>query len=146
MARKLEAVACSSRRTSPPSRGSGSTIHANWQARAIMAVEAEPATRSEPDALGALIGRPRSTGRGISGEDADAGHAGQGRCDALDALPITALIPPPHGAEHSPAELVRARMRSPIGRRAAMDGQAHPGGATAGLNARLAAAQRSTSL
>jgi transposase len=101
--------------------------------RVIIAVEAERATGSEADALETLVRRARFAGHSVSELAADAGYASQGAYDALDTLGATALIPPQPGARHAAAEAARARMRSPAGRDAAFDRQAHAEGAISEL-------------
>src|SRR3954466_13885341 len=103
------------------------------QRRVIVAVEAERATGSEADALETLIRRARFAGHGAREVVADAGYASQVAYDTLDALGATALIAPPPGARHAAAEAARARMRTPTGRDAAFDRQAHAEGAIAEL-------------
>lgn len=103
------------------------------KARVIMAVEAEPATGSEADALKALVGRARFAGHAVSELAADAGYASQASYATLDRLRTTALIPPQPAAKHAAAEAARARMRTPTGRDAAFDRQAHAEGAIAEL-------------
>lgn len=101
--------------------------------RVIVAVEAERATGSEADALEKLVRRARFAGHSASEVSADAGYASQGAYESLDTLGATALIPPQPGARHAAAEAARARMRSPTGRDAAFDRQAHAEGAIAEL-------------
>jgi transposase len=101
--------------------------------RVIIAVEAEQATGSEADALEKLVRRARFAGHSASEVAADAGYASQTAYAALDALSATALIPPQPGARHAAAEAARARMRTPTGRDAAFDRQAHAEGAISEL-------------
>jgi transposase len=101
--------------------------------RVIVAVEAERATGSEADALETLIRRARFAGHGAAEVAADAGYASQDAYATLDALHTTALIPPQPGARHAAAEAARARMRTPTGRDAALERQAHAEGAIAEL-------------
>jgi transposase len=103
------------------------------KARVIVAVQAERATGSEADALEALIRNARFAGHSASEVVADAGYASQAAYAKLDALGATALIPPQPGAKHAAAEAARARMRTPTGRHAALDRQAHAEGAIAEL-------------
>jgi len=103
------------------------------KARVIVAVEAESAAGSEADALEALIGRARFAGHAAKEVSADAGYASQASYATLDSLKATALIPPQPGARHLAAEAARARMRTPVGRDAAIDRQAHAEGAIAEL-------------
>src|SRR3954462_3863942 len=51
----------------------------------------------------------------------------------LAARGARVLLPPPPGARHAAAEAARARMRTPTGRDAAFDRQAHAQGAIAEL-------------
>jgi transposase len=101
--------------------------------RVIVAVEAERATGSEGDALETLIRRARFAGHRAGEVAADAGYASQAAYATLDALNATALIPPQPGARHAAAEAARARMRTPTGRDAALDRQAHAEGAISEL-------------
>ena len=103
------------------------------QRRVIVAVEAERATGSEADALETLVRRARFTGHSAAEVVADAGYASQNAYETLDGLAATALIPPQPGARHAAAEAARARMRTPTGRDAAVDRQAHAEGAISEL-------------
>jgi transposase len=102
-------------------------------ARVIMAVQAEPATGNEADALETLIGRARFAGHAVSEVGADAGYASLASYAKLQRLKTTALIPPQPGAKHSAAAAARERMRTPIGRDTAIDRQTHAEGAIAEL-------------
>jgi transposase len=101
--------------------------------RVIVAVEAERATGSEADALETLVGRARFAGHSVSELAADAGYASQHAYSTLERLGTSALIPPQPGARHAAAEAARARMRTPTGRDAAIDRQAHAEGAISEL-------------
>jgi transposase len=101
--------------------------------RVIVAVEAERATGSEADALETLVRRARFAGHSAGELAADAGYASLDAYATLGLLNTTALIPPQPGARHAAAEAARARMRTPIGRDAAVDRQAHAEGAIAEL-------------
>jgi transposase len=101
--------------------------------RVIMAVQAEPATGSEADCLADIITRTRFAGHAVTELAADAGYASQASYAALDALKTHALIPPQPGATHPAAAAARDRMRTPTGRDAAIDRQAHAEGAIAEL-------------
>lgn len=103
------------------------------KARVIMAVEAEPATGSEADALEPLVGRARFAGHAAREVGADAGYASQDSYAALESLKTTALIPPQPAAQHQAAQAARERMRTPAGRDAAIDRQTHAEGAIAEL-------------
>jgi len=103
------------------------------KARVIIAVEAERATGSEADALGLLIGRARFAGHAVAELAADAGYASQDSYTELERLATTALIPPQPGAKHPTAVAARERMRTPTGRDAAVDRQAHAEGAISEL-------------
>jgi transposase len=103
------------------------------KARVIVAVEAEPATGSEADALEVLVGRARFAGHAVSEVGADAGYASQASYATLDRLRTTAVIPPQPGAKHAAAEAARARMRTPASRDTAIDRQTHAEGAIAEL-------------
>jgi transposase len=103
------------------------------KARVIVAVQAERATGSEADALGPLVGRARFAGHAVAELAADAGYASQDSYAALGRLGTTALIPPQPGAKHAAAQAARERMRTPTGRDAGIDRQAHAEGAIAEL-------------
>jgi transposase len=101
--------------------------------RVIVAVQAERATGSEADCLNDLVTRARFAGHAVAELAADSGYAGQDAYATLDALGTVALIPPQPGAKHLAAEHARERMRTPTGRDAAFDRQAHAEGAIAEL-------------
>ena len=102
-------------------------------ARVIVAVQAERATGSEADVLPTLVGRARFAGHAVAELAADAGYASQDSYADLDRLKTTALIPPQPGAKHPAAVAARERMRTPTGREAALDRQAHAEGAISEL-------------
>ncbi|MCA1681358.1 MAG: transposase, partial [Actinobacteria bacterium] len=101
--------------------------------RVIMAVQAEHATGSEADALRDLVTRARFAGHSVAELAADSGYASQDSYAALDALKTTALIAPQPAAKHAAAAQARERMRTPTGRDAAVDRQAHAEGTIAEL-------------
>jgi transposase len=101
--------------------------------RVIVAVEAERATGGEADALDRLIARARFAGHAVHELAADAGYASQDAYELLDARGTTAFIPPQVGARHAAAEAARARLRTPTGRDAAAERQAHAEGTIAEL-------------
>src|SRR4051794_7867056 len=103
------------------------------KARVIVAVQAERATGSEADCLEDLVTRARFAGHAVAELAADSGYASQDAYATLDALRTVALIPPQPGAKHTAAEQARERMRTPTGRDAAFDRQAHAEGAIAEL-------------
>jgi transposase len=103
------------------------------KARVIVAVQAERATGSEADCLKDLVTRARFAGHAVAELAADSGYAGHDAYATLDALGTVALIPPQPGAKHLAAEQARERMRTPSGRDAAFDRQAHAEGAIAEL-------------
>ena len=103
------------------------------KARVIVAVQAERATGSEADCLTDLVTRARFAGHSVAELAADSGYASQDAYAALDALGTVALIPPQPGAKHPAAEAARERVRTPTGRDAAFDRQAHAEGAIAEL-------------
>src|SRR5919108_676976 len=96
-------------------------------------VPAERATGSEADCLRDLVTRARFAGHAVAELAADSGYASQDSYAALDALGTVALIPPQPGAKHPAAEHARERMRTPTGRDAAFDRQAHAEGAISEL-------------
>jgi transposase len=103
------------------------------KARVIVAVQAERATGSEADCLKDLVTRARFAGHAVAELAADSGYASQDAYAALDKLGTVALIAPQPGAKHPAAEAARERMRTPTGRDAAVDRQAHAEGAIAEL-------------
>ena len=103
------------------------------KARVIVAVQAERATGGEADCLKELVTRARFAGHTVAELAADSGYASQDAYATLDALATVALIPPQPGAKHAAAEAARERMRTPTGRDAACDRQAHAEGAIAEL-------------
>src|SRR3954454_10338617 len=103
------------------------------KARVIVAVQAERATGSEADCLKDLVTRARFAGHAVAELAADSGYASQDAHATLDALEPVALIPPQPGAKHTAAEQARERMRTPTGRDAAFDRQAHAEGAISEL-------------
>jgi transposase len=103
------------------------------KARVIVAVRAERATGSEADCLTDLVTRARFAGHTVAELAADSGYASQDAYAALDKLGTVALVPPQPGAKHPAAERARERMRTPVGRDAAFDRQAHAEGAISEL-------------
>jgi transposase len=103
------------------------------KARVIVAVQAEPATGSEADCLTDIVTRARFAGHTVSELAADSGYASESSYATLDMLKATALIAPQPGAKHQAAVAARERMRSPAGRDAALDRQAHAEGAISEL-------------
>jgi transposase len=103
------------------------------KARVIVAVHAERATGSEAECLQDLVTRARFAGHTVAELAADSGYASQDAYATLNKLGTVALIPPQPGAKHPAAEQARARMRTPTGRDAAFDRQAHAEGAIAEL-------------
>src|SRR3954451_17915125 len=103
------------------------------KARLIVAVQSERAPGSEADCLKDLVTRARFAGHAVAELAADSGYASQDAYATLDALETVALIPPQPGAKHTAAEQARERMRTPTGRDAAFDRQAHAEGAIAEL-------------
>ena len=103
------------------------------KARVIVAVQAERATGSEADCLTDLVTRARFAGHSVAELAADSGYASQDSYTRLDALGTVALIPPQRAAKHPAAEHARQRTRTPTGRDAAVDRQAHAEGAISEL-------------
>jgi transposase len=103
------------------------------KARVIVAVRAERATGGEADCLREMVTRARFAGHAVGELAADSGYASQDAYATLEALGTVALIPPQPGARHPAAEHARRRMRTPTGRDAACDRQAHAEGAIAEL-------------
>ena len=103
------------------------------KARVIVAVQAERATGSEADCLADLVTRARFAGHTVAELAADSGYASQDAYATLTELATVALIPPQPSAKHPAAQQARQRMRTPTGRDAAFDRQAHAEGAIAEL-------------
>lgn len=103
------------------------------KARVIVAVQAEHATGSEADCLADLVTRARFAGHTVSELAADSGYASQRSYAALEKLKTMALIPPQPCAKHDAAVAARERMRTPTGRDARCDRQAHAEGAISEL-------------
>src|SRR3954470_5864250 len=103
------------------------------KARVIVAVHAERATGSEADCLKSVVTRARFAGHSVAELGADSGYSSQDADVTLTALGTTAFIPPQPGAKHPAAAQARERMRTPTGRDAAFDRQAHAEGAIAEL-------------
>lgn len=101
--------------------------------RVIVAVEAERATGSEAEVLPTLIGRARFAGHAVEQLAADAGYASISSYAQLEARRVLGLIPPQPKAKHPAAETARLLMRTPTGRDAAIDRQAHAEGAISEL-------------
>jgi len=104
------------------------------KARVIVAVEAEPATGHEGDALKAIIDRARWAGHRASELCADQGYASDAVYRELAAKRVTAFIPPQKQMLGlKPAQAARARCKSPLGVGAAIDRMTHGEGAIAEL-------------
>lgn len=101
--------------------------------RVIVAVQAEHATGSEADGLKDIVTRARFAGHKVSELAADSGYASEDSYATLQKLKTTALIPPQPAAKHDAAVAARERMRTPTGRDAAFDRQAHAEGAISEL-------------
>lgn len=103
--------------------------------RVIVAVQAEPATGHEGDALPGLVARARWSGHRVADITADQGYASRDVYQSLDRLGVAAFIPPParHARTVDEAARARARCRTPAGIRAAVDRQAHGEGAISEL-------------
>ncbi|MGI8513192.1 MAG: transposase [Solirubrobacteraceae bacterium] len=107
------------------------------KARVIVAVEAEPATGHEGEALGSIIDRARWARHAATEVCADQGYASDATYRALAAKGVTAFIPPQRqmlGLE--PAQAARARCKSPPGIGAAIDRMTHAEGAISELKLR----------
>lgn len=103
------------------------------KARVIVAVKAERATGSEADCLEEIVTRARFAGHAVGELTADSGYASQDSYATLERLKTTALIAPQSSAKHPAAVAARERMRTPTGRDAAVDRQAHAEGAISEL-------------
>jgi len=117
-------------------------VAADPKHRVIIAVQAEHATGSEADALKDLITRSRFAGHAGADIAADSGYASEDSYATLQKLKTTAFIPPQPAAKHAAAEQARERMRTPAGRNAAFDRQAHAEGSIAELKRHGAARAR----
>jgi transposase len=105
------------------------------KARVIVAVAAERATGHEGDALPALIARARWAGHRVAEVCADQGYAGKDVYRRLDALGVTAFIPPQaHQAKKgAEAQAARTRCKTPAGVSATIDRMTHGEGAISEL-------------
>lgn len=104
-----------------------------------MAVAAEPATGYEADALPELVARARWAGHRVNELAADCGYASQAAYQELEERGVVALIPPqPNMLGHPEGRAARARIRTPTGRDAQIDRQAHAEGAICELKLRHA--------
>lgn len=105
------------------------------KARVIVAVQAERATGHEGDALPELIARARWAGHSVSEVCADQGYAGKDVYRRLDALGVTAFIPPQaHQAKKGvEAQAARTRCKTPAGVSATIDRMTHGEGAISEL-------------
>lgn len=112
------------------------------KARVIVAVQAERATGSEADCLDDVVTRARFAGHQVAELTADSGDASEASYATLQRLKATALIAPQPAAKHPAAIAARERMRTAIGRDAAVDRQAHAEGAIAELKRHGAARAR----
>jgi transposase len=101
--------------------------------RVIFAVQAEHATGSEADCLKEIVTRARFAGHRVTELAADSGYASEESYATLEALKAAAMIPPQSSAKHQAAVAARERMRTPSGRDAAVDRQAHAEGAISEL-------------
>jgi transposase/IS5 family transposase len=112
------------------------------KARVIVAVAAEPATGNEAGALPELIGRARWAGHRVTELAADKGYASQATYQDLAERGVLAMIPPQQNMlGHPEGAAAKARCRTPAGREAQIDRQAHAEGAIAELKLRHALAR-----
>jgi hypothetical protein len=88
---------------------------------------------SEADAMGLLIQNARFAGHAAVEIAADSGYGSQESYATLAKLKASALIPPAPKAKHPAAIAARERVRTPVGRQAANDRQAHAEGAISEL-------------
>jgi len=109
------------------------------KARVIVAVAAEPATGYEAQALPRLIRRARWAGHQVAEIAADCGYASQAAYQDLQHRGVLAIIPPqPNMLGHPEGRAAAKRCRTPAGRAAQIDRQAHAEGAISELKLRHA--------
>lgn len=101
--------------------------------RVIVSVQAEPATGSEADVLGVLVGRARFAGHTVDELGADSGYASADSYQQLEGLGVLAYIPPQPHAKHPAAQDARALMRTPIGVDVKIERTVHAEGAISEL-------------
>jgi transposase len=96
------------------------------KARVIVAVQAEPATGHEGDALGGLTRRARWAGHAVEEIAADCGYASAAIYDELEDDGIVAFIPPQRNMLASAqGRAARVRCKTPPGVSAAIDRMTH---------------------
>jgi transposase len=101
--------------------------------RVIVAVQAEPATGSEADVLGVVVGRARFAGHTVGEVGADTGYASAESYQQMQGLGVLAYIPPQPHAKHPAAQDARALMRTPIGVDVKIERTVHAEGAISEL-------------
>jgi transposase len=101
--------------------------------RVIVAVQAEPATGSEADALGVVVGRARFAGHTVGELGADTGYASAESYEQMQGFGVLAYIPPQPHAKHPAAQDARALMRTPIGVDVKIERTVHAEGAISEL-------------
>ena len=102
--------------------------------RVIVAVQAEPATGHEGDALPAIIDRARWARHRVSEVGADQGYASAATYQTLEELQVAAFIPPQRNMRHTPhGQAARSRCKSPPGVAVAIDRMTHGEGAISEL-------------
>jgi len=101
--------------------------------RVIVSVQAEPATGSEADVLGVLVGRARFAGHRVDELGADSGYASADSYQQLEGLGVLAYIPPQPNAKHAAAQDARALTRTPIGVDVKIERTVHAEGAISEL-------------
>ncbi len=101
--------------------------------RVIVAVQAEPATGSEHEALPALVGRARFAGHAAREVAADSGYASRDSYAQAADLGVLAYIPPKPNAAYQDAIDARALMRTAAGVAAKIDRMVHGEGAISEL-------------
>ena len=102
--------------------------------RVIVAVQAEPATGHEGDALPAIIDRARWARHRVSEVGADQGYASAAVYQALEEMQAAAFIPPLPNMRHTEhGHAARSRCKSPPGIGVAIDRMTHAEGAISEL-------------
>jgi transposase len=101
--------------------------------RVIVAVQAEPATGSEADVLGVVVGRARFAGHTVGELGADTGYASAESYEQMQGLGVLAYIPPQPHAKHPAAQDARTLMRTPIGVDVKIERTVHAEGAISEL-------------
>ena len=101
--------------------------------RVIVAVRAQPATGSQADVLGVIVGRARFAGHRVDELGADIGYASADSYEQMQGLGVLAYVSPQPHAKHPAAQTARALMRTPIGVEVKIQRTVHAQGAISEL-------------